>query len=265
MSSKYLGEKFDIHGGGMDLKFPHHECEIAQGQAANGTSPVNHWMHANMLTLNGKKMAKSTGNNILPEEIFSGNNDVLSKAYSPSVTRFFMLQANYRSILDFSDQALGAAEKGFYRLMDTIQNLNKLTASDKSTGSFSVKDWQSKCYAAMNDDFNSPMLIAHLFEAVKEIQAAVDGKLQFSKDDLSLLQESLEAFVFSILGLEKEQKAATSGTENEKLSGVVKLLIAYRNQARANKNFDLSDKIRNELEQLGITIKDQKEGTSFSL
>lgn len=265
MSSKYLGEKFDIHGGGMDLKFPHHECEIAQGQAANGTSPVNHWMHANMLTLNGKKMAKSTGNNILPEEIFSGNNDVLSKAYSPSVTRFFMLQANYRSILDFSDQALGAAEKGFYRLMDAIHNLDKLTASDKSTGSFSVKNWQSKCYAAMNDDFNSPMLIAHLFEAVKEIQAAVDGKLQFSKDDLSLLQESLDAFVFSILGLEKEQKTATSGAENEKLSGVVKLLIAYRNQARANKNFELSDKIRDELERLGITLKDQKEGTSFTL
>lgn len=264
MSSKYLGEEFDIHGGGMDLKFPHHECEIAQGMAANGKNPVQYWMHANMLTLNGKKMAKSTGNNILPEEIFSGNNDTLSKAYSPSVTRFFMLQANYRSVLDFSDQALFAAEKGFQRLMNAIESLEKLPLSEEAqTGSFSVEGWREKCYEAMNDDFNSPVLIAHLFEAVKFIQSAKEGKTTLSKNDKNILKESLDAFVFDILGLQNE--AAKNDDDSDKLSQVIELLIEFRNGARANKNFALSDKIRDELLRLGIELKDGKDGTSFSV
>src|SRR5699024_9353963 len=154
MSSKYLGEEFDIHGGGMDLKFPHHECEIAQGQATNGVSPVRYWMHANLLTLNGQKMAKSTGNNILPDELFTGDNKNLSKGYAPSVARFFMMQANYRSVLDFSDAALQAAEKGFNRLMDALTLLAELPTADQS--SFNVNAWKQSCYDAMNDDFNSP-------------------------------------------------------------------------------------------------------------
>lgn len=264
MSSKYLGEKFDIHGGGMDLKFPHHECEIAQGQAANGENPVNYWMHANMLTLNGKKMAKSTGNNILPEEIFSGKNDALSKGYAPSVARFFMLQANYRSILDFSDKALSAAEKGYYRLMEAIENLDKLPATTtKSATSFSAEEWKQKCYDAMNDDFNSSILIAHLFEAVKVIQSAKDGKTTLSEEDRVTLKESLNAFVFDILGLKNEQEAEEE--QDDKLSQVVELLIGYRNNARANKDFALSDKIRDQLLTLGIALKDEKDGTSFSI
>lgn len=263
MSSKYLGESFDIHGGGMDLKFPHHECEIAQGIAANGVAPVNYWMHANMLTLNGKKMAKSTGNNILPEEIFSGNNDILSKSYTPSVTRFFMLQANYRSILDFSDTALAAAEKGFYRLMNAIDSLEKIEPnSQNNTAAFDIAAWRQKCYDAMNDDFNSPVLIAHLFEAVKHIQAATDGKASFTSTEISLLKQSLNDFVFDILGL---QNVKQNNLQNDKLSDVVELLIDCRNKARANKNFALSDQIRDELLRLGIPLKDTREGTKFSL
>lgn len=262
MSSKYLGEAFDIHGGGMDLKFPHHECEIAQGQAANGKNPVRYWMHANMLTLNGKKMAKSTGNNILPEEIFSGNNDILSKAYSPSVARFFMLQANYRSVLDFSDEALSAAEKGFFRLMEAMETLDQLPGNE--TSSFSVETWRQKCYDAMNDDFNSPVLIAQLFEAVKHINAAKAGKTQLTKPDLELLKTTLHTFVFDVLGLKNESQE-TSEKNTGKLSKTVELLIELRNQARENKNFALSDQIRDELLALGIELKDGREGTTFSL
>ena len=191
MSSKYLGDEFDIHGGGMDLKFPHHECEIAQGQAATGKNPVNYWMHANMLTLNGKKMAKSTGNNILPKELFSGDNDVLSKSYSPSIARFFMLQANYRSILDFSDEALGAAEKGFHKLMDAVALIPNLPTSKNS--SVAIAEWKQKCYDAMNDDFNSPVLIANLFEAVKIINAVEAKKATLTAEDLKELKESIHS------------------------------------------------------------------------
>ena len=174
MSSKYLGETFDIHGGGMDLKFPHHECEIAQGEAAHGHSPVNYWLHANMLTLNGKKMSKSTGNSILPEELFTGDNDFMEKAFSPSVVRFFMMQAHYRSVLDFSNDAILAAEKGFNRLSEAIKTIADLTSSKE--GSIDVPAWVERCYAAMNDDFNSPILIAELFEGAKMIHAVKEGK-----------------------------------------------------------------------------------------
>lgn len=261
MSTKYLGEQFDIHGGGMDLKFPHHECEIAQAEACNGHSPVNYWMHANMLTLNGKKMAKSTGNNILPNEIFSGENTILSKPFSPSVTRFFILQAHYRSILDFSNDALEASEKGYYRLMEAIQMLDRLPVADKS--SVDIATWIQSGYDAMNDDFNSPILIAQLFEAVRYINLIKDGKEQITATDLSLFTASLNAFVFDILGLENVTNEGSN--QNQKLNGVVELLIQLRAEARANKDWALSDKIRIELESLGIQLKDGKDGTTFTL
>ena len=261
MSTKYLGKHFDIHGGGMDLKFPHHECEIAQNEACTGNSPVNYWMHANMLTLNGKKMAKSTGNNILPQELFTGENDILSKAFSPSVVRFFILQAHYRSILDFSDEAISASEKGFYRLMEALRNLKEIKPSENST--VDVQSWKQKCYDAMNDDFNSPILIAHLFDAVKMINLLKEEKETISKSDLENLSVTMNAFVFDVLGLVDETQE--SGKTTNKLEEVVDLLIDMRNEARANKNFALSDEIRDKLLAIGIQLKDGKEGTSFSL
>ena len=260
MSTKYLGNHFDIHGGGMDLKFPHHECEIAQNEACTGHTPVNYWMHANMLTLNGKKMAKSTGNNILPGEILTGENTILSKPFSASVTRFFMLQAHYRSILDFSDDAIVAAEKGYKRLMEALSLLKDLPTSTQS--SVSIEDWKQLCYDAMNDDFNTPILIAHLFEGVRYINVIKDGKETITAEDLATFTTALEAFVFEVLGLENEKIADSS---NDKLEGTIQLLIEMRKQARENKNFALSDQIRDQLLALGIQLKDGKEGTTFSL
>lgn len=260
MSTKYLGNHFDIHGGGMDLKFPHHECEIAQNEACTGHTPVNYWMHANMLTLNGKKMAKSTGNNILPGEILTGDNTILSKPFSASVTRFFMLQAHYRSILDFSDDAIVAAEKGYKRLMEALSLLKDLPTSAQS--SVAIEDWKQLCYDAMNDDFNTPILIAHLFEGVRYINVIKDGKETITAEDLASFTTAIEAFVFEVLGLENEKIADGS---NDKLEGTIQLLIDMRKQARENKNFALSDQIRDQLLALGIQLKDGKEGTTFSL
>ncbi|MBD0850848.1 cysteine--tRNA ligase [Maribacter arenosus] len=260
MSTKYLGETFDIHGGGMDLKFPHHECEIAQAEASNGHSPVNYWLHANMLTMNGQKMAKSTGNNILPGEIFSGDNKVLSKPFSPSVVRFFMMQAHYTSILDLSNDALLASEKGFYRLMDAIDNLKDLKTNKLSD--FNVSEWRQKCYDAMNDDFNTPILIAHLFEAVKHINLIKEDKEKITTTDKELLQQTMNDFVFEVLGLEQKTER---NQDSNKLQGVVELLIQLRNEARSNKDFATSDKIRDQLAALGIQLKDGKEGTTFSV
>lgn len=261
MSTKYLGEEFDIHGGGMDLKFPHHECEIAQGEAATGKNPVNYWMHANMLTLNGKKMAKSTGNNILPTEIFTGENDNLSKAYNPSVARFFMLQAHYRSILDFSDEALSASERGFNRLMEAYRSIKHLPVSSKST--LDLISWIQRCYDAMNDDFNSPILIATLFEAVKFINAVKDGEEKISQEDKELLQEKIQAFIFDVLGL--QDTSVVNEDSTQKLSGTIELLIKLRADARNNKDFSTSDQIRDQLQSLGIQLKDGKEGTTFAI
>ena len=260
MSTKYLGEQFDIHGGGMDLKFPHHECEIAQAEACNHVTPVNYWMHGNMLTLNGKKMAKSTGNNILPNEIFTGDNPNLSKAYNASVVRFFMMQAHYRSVLDFSNDAILSSEKGFIRMMEAVHLLEELKPSSNST--FNVKAWIQSCYDAMNDDFNTPILIANIFDAVKIINLVNDKKESLTADDLALLKESLHVFIYDVLGLENTSQ---NDNNSEKLSGVVQLLIQLRNEARENKDWALSDKIRDELSALGIQLKDGKEGTSFSL
>ncbi len=260
MSTKYLGETFDIHGGGMDLKFPHHECEIAQAEASYGHSPVRYWMHANMLTMNGKKMAKSTGNNILPGEIFTGENSILSKAFAPSVVRFFMMQAHYTSILDLSNDALLASEKGYNRLMEAVDTLGSLETASKSD--FDVTVWKQQCYDAMNDDFNTPILIAHLFEAVKHINLIKEGSEGISATDKELLKDTMEAFVFDVLGLERKG----DGTDDSNmLSGVVELLIQLRMEARANKDFATSDKIRDQLAALGIQLKDGKEGTTFTV
>ena len=263
MSTKYLGEQFDIHGGGMDLKFPHHECEIAQAEAVNKTSPVNYWLHANMLTLNGKKMAKSTGNNILPDEMFSGNNNIFSKPFSPAVTRFFLLQAHYRSIVDLSEEALLASEKGFQRLTDGINLLDKLVPANETNG-FDLTLWTEKCYQAMNDDFNSPLLIAQLFDAVKFINSVENGSATITTKDLAFLKEKIKAFTEDVLGLtfnnnQTEDKVSTA------LEGTVNLLIEMRKKARDNKDFATSDAIRDQLSALGIQLKDGKDGTSFSL
>ncbi|MDF0706560.1 cysteine--tRNA ligase [Flagellimonas okinawensis] len=260
MSTKYLGENFDIHGGGMDLKFPHHECEIAQAEASTGKSPVNYWMHANMLTLNGRKMSKSTDNNIYPAEIFSGNNNILSKPYTPAVVRFFMMQAHYTSILDLSDDALQASEKGYNRLMEALDNVDKLKTSGKSD--FDVKAWQQKCYEAMNDDFNTPILIAQLFEAVKHINLIKEDNETISAEDKDLLASSLKAFVYDVLGIENQ---SLTKDDSNTLNGVMELLIDIRNEARAKKDFATSDKIRDQLVELGIQIKDGKDGTTFSV
>ena len=261
MSTKYLGNNFDIHGGGMDLKFPHHECEIAQAEASNHESPVNVWMHTNMLTLNGKKMSKSTGNSILPGELFSGDNDILSKAFSPAVSKFFMFQAHYRSILDFSNDALVASEKGYNRLMESYRSLDNISPSKE--GSFDVSKWRQSCYDAMNDDFNSPILIAQLFEASKHINSIKEEKDTISASNLALLQQTMHDFIFDVLGL--VDVASENNSDGNKLSGAIELLIELRNQARSNKDFATSDQIRDQLLEVGIQLKDGKEGTSFSL
>ncbi|MFE3869340.1 cysteine--tRNA ligase [Flavobacterium sp. LS2P90] len=260
MSTKYLGNHFDIHGGGMDLKFPHHECEIAQNEACTGQTPVNYWMHANMLTLNGKKMAKSTGNNILPREILTGDNGILSKAFSASVARFFMLQAHYRSILDFSDDAIVAAEKGYKRLMEALEALKELVPNSNAT--LDIASWKQSCYHAMNDDFNTPILIAQLFEGVRFINLLKEGKETLTSADLKTFSATMQAFVFDVLGLENEK---ISDSNNDKLEGTVNMLIEMRKQARDNKNFALSDQIRDQLITLGIQLKDAKEGTTFTI
>ena len=259
MSTKYLGEQFDIHGGGMDLKFPHHECEIAQSQTCSGVKPVNYWMHPNMLLLNSQKMAKSSGNFILPNEILSGENDILPKPFSASVVRFFNLQANYRSILDFSGDALEASEKGHAKLMEAVRFLDHIPAAETST--FDVQKWEKDCYAAMNDDFNTPVLIAHLFEAVKVINQIKEQNATLNATDVITLKTTLNAFVFDVLGLMNEANQDHSG----KISGMVSLLIKLRKEARENKNWALSDQIRDELMALGIQLKDGREGTTFSI
>lgn len=258
MSTKYLGETFDIHGGGLDLKFPHHECEVAQGKGCNGSSPVNFWMHANMLTMNGLRMSKSTGNFILPMELLNGENEFFEKAFSPSVVRFCFMQAHYRSVLDISNEAMVASEKGLNRLSEGIKLLDKISASNKST--IDITSWKKSCYDAMNDDFNTPILIAQLFEGVKYINLVNDGKESLTEADVKELKQTITTFVFDILGIQDEE---TASNNSDKLNGVVEMLIKMRNEARANKNWAMSDQIRDELASLGIILKDGKEGTTF--
>ena len=260
MSTKYLGDHFDIHGGGMDLKFPHHECEVAQGKACNGTTPVNIWMHTNMLTMNGLRMSKSTGNYILPLELLSGENTFFEKKFQPNVVRFCFLQAHYRSVLDISNEAMLASEKGLNRLLEGVKLM--ATIQPKTTSSFSVTDWIQSCYEAMNDDFNTPILIANIFEGIKYINLLNDNSASLTAEDLKLFSHSINTFIFDVLGL-KDEKGVENN--NEKLEGVVNMLIGMRNEARANKDFAMSDQIRNQLIALGIQLKDGKEGTTFSI
>ena len=258
MSTKYLGDQFDIHGGGMDLKFPHHECEIAQGKCSTGKAPVNYWMHANMLTLNGKKMSKSTGNTLLPNELFSGNNTLLDKAFHPMVVRFFMMQAHYRSVLDFSSDALVAAEKGFNKLMTALADLINLKSSDSS--SENVNALIESFYSAMNDDFNTPVLIANIFEAVNYINRIKDGNATISESDLSVLKNALHKLIFDVLGLTE-----VKGEGSSKLDAVMNVILEIRKSAREKKDFATSDLIRDRLGEAGIQIKDGKEGVSYSV
>ena len=258
MSTKYLGNRFDIHGGGMDLKFPHHECEIAQGHVCTGEKPVKYWMHTNMLTLNGKKMSKSTGNTLLPIELFSGSSELLEKAYSPMVVRFFMMQAHYRSMLDFSSDALTASEKGYTKLMTALKDLPNLKTTDVS--SEDVDGLINSFYNAMNDDFNTPILIAKLFEAVKYINNIKDGNATISKTDLLQLTDKMTALIFDVLGLKFENSA-----DDSKLDSVMQIIIELRKNARDNKDWGTSDLIRDKVAEAGITIKDSRAGTSWSV
>ena len=257
MSTKYLGNHFDIHGGGMDLKFPHHEDEIAQNCGSLGCTPAKYWMHANMLNVNGQKMSKSLGNFFLPKEIVEGTTALFDKPYSPNVIRFFMMQAHYRSNLDFTQDALNAAEKGFSRLSDALQLIDKLTVSP--TSSFDVKDLITSFYSAMDDDFNAPILIANLFEAAKRINLINDGKDTITKEDLSSLSAEMKRFLQDVLGIEIGVTNSDS-----KLAPVMDLVIDLRQQARDNKDWTTSDKIRDGLATAGIVIKDTKDGTSWS-
>ena len=261
MSNKYLGDLFDIHGGGIDLKFPHHECEIAQANVCFGTNAANFWVHANMLTLNGAKMSKSSGNNILPDEIFYSGSALLSKTFSEPVVKFFMLQAHYRSVLDISNDALIASEKGFSKILDAINVLELFDKFNDQTD-FNIEKWREKCYEAMNDDFNTPILIANLFDAVKFINQLNNGKARISKSDCKNLLQILNSFVFEILGLEKNIK---SKKVNDKTNDVIEILIKLRDEARLNKNYELSDKIRDMLNNKGIVINDSETNSSFSI
>lgn len=258
MSTKYLGDFFDIHGGGMDLKFPHHECEIAQAKGCNGHDPVKYWMHANMLTMNGQRMSKSTGNYILPMELVTGNNDFFEKAFHPSVVRFCFLQAHYRSVLDISNDAMLASEKGYNRLVESLKTLENITP--KKTSTVNITELEAKLYAAMDDDFNTPILIAHLFDAVKMINSIKDSFENINVEDLEKLKILMNGFVREVLGLDTEDINESS----DKLDGVVKMLIEMRNQARVDKNWALSDQIRDQLSDLGIQLKDGSEGTTYS-
>lgn len=260
MSTKYLGETFDIHGGGMDLKFPHHECEVAQGTACNGHSPVNFWMHTNMLTMNGLRMSKSTGNFILPMELVTGNNSFFEKSFEPNIVRFCFLQAHYRSVLDISNDAMVASEKGYNRLMESLKLVPSLKAT--KTSSLNITSWKQSCYDAMNDDFNTPILIAQLFEGARYINLVNDGTATLTSEDIDLLAQTLSNFIYDVLGMNNTSDGASGSTE--KLNGVVEMLIEMRNQARANKDFALSDEIRDKLLAIGIQLKDGKEGTTFT-
>jgi cysteinyl-tRNA synthetase len=259
MSSKYLGDVFDIHGGGMDLQATHHTNEIAQSQACNHKAPVNYWMHTNMLTVNGVRMSKTAGNGFLPVELFTGNHPLLEKGYSPMAVRFFMMQTHYHSTLDFSNEALQASEKGFERLMQSYSTLQNLKASNSSYED--IKSLQEKCYEAMNDDFNTPVLISYLFEAVRIINSANDEKIKLTQNDIDLLKSLYQNFVFDIMGLKTETENSKS---NDVLKQVMNLVLDIRAKAKSEKNFLLSDDIRNKLTDAGVTVKDGKEGASWN-
>lgn len=260
MSSKYLGDTFDIHGGGMDLQATHHTNEIAQSQACNHKAPVNYWMHTNMLTVNGTRMSKSAGNGFLPGELFTGTHPLLEKGYSPMAVRFFMMQTHYRSTLDFSNEALQASEKGYTRLMNAIKLMDNLKTSAKSTSN--ISELNKKCYEAMNDDFNAPILVANLFEGARIINSVNDGKETISTEDLALLKKTMHDFVFDVLGLKSEN---SNSSKDKALNGVMEIILDIRKEAKAKKDFATSDKLRDDLAKNKITIKDTKDGATWSI
>jgi cysteinyl-tRNA synthetase len=258
MSIKYLGEEFDIHGGGMDLMFPHHECEVAQSTAALGKETVHYWMHNNMITINGQKMARSLGNFITLDQLFTGDHPALEQAYSPMTIRFFILQAHYRSTIDFSNEALLAAEKGFQKLMKAVESLSKLKSSDHST--VDIPDLKGKCYEALDDDLNSPVLLSHLFEGVRIVNSVIDGSEKIDASGLESLKSLFNTFTFEILGLKDE----TTSSNDEKLtSELMRIIIDLRQTAKNNKDWSASDKIRTELKNAGIILNDLKEGVDW--
>ena len=259
MSKKYLGKTFDIHGGGMDLVFPQHEAEIAQSNASNGCNPANYWMHNNMITVDGKKMGKSLGNFINLEEFFNGTHEKLERAYAPMTIRFFILQAHYRSTVDFSNESLQAAEKGFTKLMNAMETLQTLSPSKTST--YDVNALEEKCYTAMSDDFNTPILIAHLFDGVRIINSVKDGKESLNLVDLEKLKTVFNTFVTDILGLVSTKESSGNNLTNE----VMELVLKLRGNAKKNKDFNTADLIREELNKSGIQIKDGREGTSWEV
>jgi cysteinyl-tRNA synthetase len=258
MSTKYLGETFDIHGGGMDLIFPHHECEIAQSTAAQGHQPVRYWVHNNMVTINGQKMARSLGNFITLEEMFTGTHKLLVQAYSPMTIRFFMLQAHYRSTLDFSNEALLAASLGLQKLLAAERTLATLKPSDVSTTE--VGSIAHKCYEAMSDDLNTPVAIAQLFDAVRIINLVNDGRDNLTSADIDSLKEFFRTFVHELFGFRAEETAG-----NDKLAGVLTLLLDMRQEAKTRKEWSVSDRIRDRLSELGITVKDRKDGYDWEI
>lgn len=268
MSLKYLGNKFDIHGGGLDLQFPHHEAEIAQCRSAHGHDPVNYWIHNNMITIDGAKMSKSAGNFINLDELFEGRHEKLAKAYSPMVVRFLILQSHYRSKIDFSNDALAAAEKGFNRLMAAVTLLNELKSSPEFSESVGPLDKEildicSRCHDAMNDDFNTAQVLAALFDLSSKINALHNGQLlknELSESVLHELVNTVDQFVFVVLGL-KNETAGEEGITDE----LIELLIEIRKEARENKDFATSDKIRDELQEIGVRLKDEKGGTRFEI
>jgi len=260
MSQKYLGDQFDIHGGGMDLAATHHTNEIAQSEACNHVQPAKYWMHTNMLTVNGARMSKSSGNGFLPLQLFSGDHPLLNKGYSPMAVRFFMLQAHYRSTLDFSNEALDAAEKGYKRLMTAISLLDKIVPTSKTKIDVDLAALKERCYAAMDDDFNSPILIAELFELVRLINSIYDGKQQVNAATLADIKQLVQDFVFDVMGLKDDQLEG----ESDSFDKIMDLVIAMRNEAKQNKDFATSDRIRQELSAVGIQLKDSKDGTLWN-
>jgi cysteinyl-tRNA synthetase len=256
MSAKYLGQHFDIHGGGIDLMPTHHTNEIAQNVAACDKNPANYWVHTNMLTVNGQKMSKSLGNSFLPHELFTGDHSILNKGYSPMTVRFFMLQAHYRSTLDFGNEAMEASEKGFKRLMNSFTLLDSLVAAN--TTDVEIAPLLQRCYDAMNDDFNSPVLIAELFEASRIINSVYDGKMKIDSDNLGPLKQLMNNFILDVLGLKNEQ------TANDDLPKVLDMIVNLRNGAKVDRDYATSDKIRDGLQQIGFQLKDGKEGTTWS-
>lgn len=262
MGRKYLGETFDIHGGGMDLVFPHHECEIAQAVASQGKPAVKYWMHNNMLTINGQKMGKSYNNFITLEQFFTGNHPLLEKAYSAMTIRFFVLSAHYRGTVDFSNEALQAAEKGLQKLLQGISDLERIAPAAQS--SENIKDLRQKCYDAMNDDFATPQVISHLFEACTIVNKLIDHKATITADDLKELSETMRLFAFDLLGL-KEEKGNSSDAREEAFGKVVDMVLDLRAKAKSDKDWATSDKIRDELAAAGFEVKDTKDGVTWRL